>query len=108
MASPREQAIAKVQNELLSLYRSTGFQDILEDTVTNWIATLLTPPQDPWKVLGVDPNDPIQLIDQVWRLKAKTFHPDNPQTGNRDRFEMVLKAYQEVVALKAEVLDDQP
>ena len=102
---PREQAIAKVQDELLRLYRATGFQTIVEDMASRWVAGLLTPVQDPWRVLGVSPDDPVTLVDQVFRLKVKFYHPDNLKTGDRRRFESILDAYRDIVSMKAEVVD---
>ena len=102
----RELAIEKVQDELLRLYRTTGFQTIIEDMTSRWLAGLLTPVQDPWRVLGVSPDDPVALVDQVFRLKVKFYHPDNPKTGDRRRFEMILNAYQDIVSMKAEGVNE--
>lgn len=50
----------------------------------------------PWRVLGVDPLDPVGLVTEVYRVKAKWFHPDNPRTGNELRFRQIKEAYEAI------------
>ena len=53
------------------------------------------PPSSPpssYSILGVSPGDPQDLIEAVWRAKAKYYHPDVP-TGNVDKFQQLKQAY---------------
>jgi curved DNA-binding protein CbpA len=49
---------------------------------------------DYYEVLQVSPNADADTIERVFRYLAKRFHPDNPHSGNTDRFELLVKAYQ--------------
>ena len=48
---------------------------------------------DYYKIMGVRPDvNPDDLNRRFHRL-AKRYHPDNPQTGNRDRFDLLVEAH---------------
>lgn len=48
---------------------------------------------DYYKVMGVRPDiSPDELGRRFHRL-AKRYHPDNPQTGNRERFDLLVEAH---------------
>lgn len=49
---------------------------------------------DYYEVLQLSPNVDVGTIERVFRYLAKRYHPDNLETGNADRFELVLRAYQ--------------
>lgn len=51
---------------------------------------------DPHVILGVDSDDPIELIKEVYRLKAKYFHPDVKETGNQEKFVKIHEAYKKL------------
>ena len=61
--------------------------------------------EDPYLVLGVEPSYPQDLIDQVYRTKAKAFHPDNRQTGSPAAFARIKGAYDLICALRAAATD---
>ena len=48
---------------------------------------------DYYEVLEVSANANSETIERVFRYLAKRYHPDNLATGNRDRFDLVLKAF---------------
>jgi len=48
---------------------------------------------DYYEVLEVSPNANSETIERVFRYLAKRYHPDNLATGNRDRFDLVLNAF---------------
>jgi len=48
---------------------------------------------DCYEVLQVSPNADLQTIERVYRFLAKRYHPDNPQTGNAERFRLISDAY---------------
>jgi len=50
---------------------------------------------DPYVILGVNRDDPPELIDAVYRVKAKFYHPD-AETGNKEKFIRLQKAYEEI------------
>jgi curved DNA-binding protein CbpA len=48
---------------------------------------------DYYEVLQVSANAEPDTIHRVYRLLAQRFHPDNQETGNRDRFQQLHEAY---------------
>lgn len=50
--------------------------------------------QLPYLVLGVSDDDPDELVEQVFRVKAKFRHPDNLEHGDAVRFKELNNAYQ--------------
>ena len=48
---------------------------------------------DYYDILQVSTNAEPDTINRVFRLLAQRFHPDNQQTGNEDRFRIILEAY---------------
>ena len=48
---------------------------------------------DYYEVLQVDPRADQEIIERAYRLLAKRYHPDNIETGDANRFEILLEAY---------------
>jgi curved DNA-binding protein CbpA len=48
---------------------------------------------DYYEILQVNPRADAQTIERVFRHLAKRFHPDNPETGDPDRFALLLEAF---------------
>lgn len=48
---------------------------------------------DYYEVLQVSANAAPETIDRVYRLLARRFHPDNQETGDEERFRILLEAY---------------
>jgi curved DNA-binding protein CbpA len=48
---------------------------------------------DYYEVLQVSVNAEPDTIHRVYRLLAQRFHPDNPETGNENRFREIHEAY---------------
>jgi hypothetical protein len=51
---------------------------------------------DYYEVLQINRNADFETIERVFRLLAKKFHPDNQQTGNADKFNLLYEAYQQL------------
>ena len=49
--------------------------------------------QDHYEVLQISKNADADTVQRVFRLLARRFHPDNPQTGNEARFRQIHEAY---------------
>jgi hypothetical protein len=49
---------------------------------------------DLYEVLQVSQNADAETLERVFRLLAKRYHPDNPQSGSEDKFREVHTAYQ--------------
>ncbi len=47
-----------------------------------------------YEMMQISPNAELQTIQRVYRMLAGRFHPDNPETGDIDRFLELQKAYQ--------------
>ncbi len=48
---------------------------------------------DFYELLQVSPNAHIETIDRVFRHLAQRYHPDNQETGDNNRFKLVVEAY---------------
>lgn len=46
-----------------------------------------------YEALQISPRADHETIERVFRHLAKRLHPDNPETGNTERFTLVLDAY---------------
>lgn len=97
-------------------YKDSGTQKRIDQLVASFAEQLITrivppdmlqpvdtgpqpppPPKPPstpiaYTIVGVSPGDPPELIDAVYRAKAKYLHPDNPN-GNAEQFMILKNAY---------------
>ena len=48
---------------------------------------------DYYDLLHISPDADSEIIERVFRLLAKRYHPDNPDTNNRDKFDLVSEAH---------------
>ena len=48
---------------------------------------------DYYKIMGVNPGISSEDLGRRFHRLAKRYHPDNPQTGNRDRFDLLVEAH---------------
>ena len=48
---------------------------------------------DFYEVLQISPNAELETIHRVYRIMAARFHPDNPETGDQERFLLLKRAY---------------
>jgi curved DNA-binding protein CbpA len=48
---------------------------------------------DYYELLQISPNADPDTVTRVFRLLARRYHPDQPDTGNEDRFREILAAY---------------
>ena len=93
--SRKDKRVAELKDGLLHKYRQSGVGPIVEEVFDTLIAKLAyrqTDGQD-YRIVGVEPDDPPELMEKVWRAKALFYHPDNPKTGNREAYERVKAAY---------------
>jgi len=49
---------------------------------------------DHYEVLQLGQNADVETIERVFRLLAKRYHPDNQESGNRERFREVHNAFE--------------
>src|SRR5262245_50502046 len=49
---------------------------------------------DYYEILEISPNANAGTIDRMFRYHAQLYHPDNPETGNRERFDEIVEAYE--------------
>ena len=91
----KDKRVAELKASLLEKYRQSGVAPIVEEMLGTFVANLAyrqTEGED-FRILGVEPGDPPELMEKVWRVKALFYHPDVPKTGNRDAYERVKAAY---------------
>jgi curved DNA-binding protein CbpA len=48
---------------------------------------------DFYEIMEISPNANSETIDRIFRYFAQRYHPDNPDSGDRARFDMVTEAY---------------
>lgn len=48
---------------------------------------------DFYELMQISPNAEASTIQRVFRMLASRYHPDNPQTGDIDRFMLLNRAY---------------
>lgn len=48
---------------------------------------------DFYELMQISPNAETSTIQRVFRMLASRYHPDNPETGDIDRFMLLNKAY---------------
>jgi len=48
---------------------------------------------DYYKILGIKPDISADDLGRRFHRLAKRYHPDNPQTGNRERFDQIVEAH---------------
>ena len=48
---------------------------------------------DYYEVLQISPKAEVATIQRVYRMLAARYHPDNPATGNTDKFVLLQRAY---------------
>ena len=49
---------------------------------------------DYYELMQISPNAELPTIQRVYRMLAARYHPDNPETGDTDKFVLLQKAYQ--------------
>ena len=53
--------------------------------------------QDHYSILGVNPKADSEAIQNAYIAAAKKYSPDNPLTGNQDKFDSVNLAYEVLI-----------
>jgi curved DNA-binding protein CbpA len=48
---------------------------------------------DYYELLEISPNANFETIERIFRYFAQRYHPDNPQTGDRSRFDVIVEAH---------------
>ena len=64
--------------------KNGGFAPILRDVAS----------PDYYELLQISPNAEPETIHRVYRLLAQRFHPDNGESGDGERFRLLVEAYQ--------------
>jgi DnaJ-class molecular chaperone len=49
--------------------------------------------EDYYETLQVSSNADFETIERVYRFLAKRYHPDNPQTGDAEKFKIAVEAF---------------
>jgi len=48
---------------------------------------------DYYEIMEISPNANSETIDRIFRFLAQRYHPDNPDSGDRAHFDVVMEAY---------------
>src|SRR5690348_17108860 len=51
-------------------------------------------PSDPYEFLQISPKAHHETIQRVYRFLAARYHPDNPETGDQEKFLLLNRAYE--------------
>jgi len=81
-------------DEGLSYWLKQGWHKLREGASQVTIAERAD--NDPYEILGLDPNCIPSDIIYTYRQLAKKYHPDNRETGNEAIFKKVTAAYEEL------------
>jgi curved DNA-binding protein CbpA len=65
----------------------------VEETTTPARQALPSCEPDHYETLQINPKADVQTIHRVFRMMAARFHPDNPETGDVERFLEMKRAY---------------
>lgn len=49
---------------------------------------------DYYELMQISPNAEPETIQRVYRMLAARYHPDNPQTGDAERFSLLVEAHE--------------
>ena len=49
---------------------------------------------DYYELLQISPNAELETINRVFKMLATRYHPDNPETGDVDRFLVLNQAFE--------------
>ena len=110
-----------LKDEMLRAYKDSGVQKRIDQIIAGFAEQVIThmvppemlqqvnmappppppaPPKPPhiptaYEIVGVSPSDSPELVDAVYRAKAKYLHPDSP-TGNAEEFVKLKTAYDSI------------
>jgi curved DNA-binding protein CbpA len=78
------------------IHRDTGYLIGLEfdETAPNTIPASLGADFDYYEFLQISPNAEMPTIQRIYRFMAGRFHPDNPVTGDPEKFLLLKHAYE--------------
>ena len=48
---------------------------------------------DYYDLMFISPDADTEIVERVFRVMAKRYHPDNAETKDRDRFDLIVEAY---------------
>jgi len=71
--------------------------------ITATVDAVIEPQQeveDAYDILGVSPDDPLDLVKQVFQRKAMYYHPD--KGGDAEKFKRITKAYNVICQARGE------
>src|SRR5713226_3275143 len=49
---------------------------------------------DYYELLQISPNAEVETVQRVFKMLATRYHPDNPETGDVDKFVLLNKAHE--------------
>lgn len=56
---------------------------------------------DYYQLLQIPQNAELEVIQRVYRMMTARYHPDNPQTGDRERYQRLHQAYEVLASQQA-------
>lgn len=61
---------------------------------------------DYYELMQISPNAEQETVQRVYRMLAARYHPDNPETGDTDRFLLLNQAYETLAGPEARAAYD--
>ncbi len=83
--------------DLMSIFSMMGVRGKNKKNKNVMVDIISTFARSPYLILGVTKDDPRKMVDEIYKLKAKYYHPDNTATGNGEKFIKVKNAYDKIV-----------
>lgn len=71
-----------------------GWEELQRTQANSQLAEAVA--DDPYEVMGLDPNCIPSEVIHRYRQLAKKYHPDNRETGDEGMFKKVTAAYEEL------------
>lgn len=93
---PQRNLLALVQ--VVQARRKESQRGIEDTGVQAQKAFALADPQDPYSILRIRKDAPLEVIKAAWRARALETHPDKPD-GSREAYEKVRRAAEQLGAL---------
>ena len=79
----------------VSIHVESGTGDDFDPALHNF--STLVPSTNYYELLQISPNADVDTIQRVYRFMAARFHPDNPNTGDNERFLLLKQAFETLV-----------
>lgn len=79
--------------EAMRLNEKRGLSDVVQEA---YLQLAGPKEEDPYTILGVQKVWGMATIENMYRMAAKKYHPDNKETGNTEMFLKIKNAFEQI------------